>query len=244
MKKQNTWLAACKQTGITSTLIHHLNYKIQLHIKRLKIDQIQPKLYHDHQRWRVKKKKKRTSSSNFVHFSKWKSQLPSPTLWCVEKKSFVTMQMRRMAWDSLHNSLRVFPSQLPHPYKTKRHSTLHFTTQKKKQTSLSNMAKALLLSASLCLVLLFNGCLARSDRPQNQCQFDRLQAREPDNHVQSEGGIIESWNPQHKEFQCAGVALLRLTIQPNGLHLPSYTNAPQLIHIVRGIYIYKDTLKV
>ncbi|KAL5561896.1 hypothetical protein UlMin_031643 [Ulmus minor] len=96
------------------------------------------------------------------------------------------------------------------------------------------MAKALLLSASLCLVLLFNGCLARSDRPQNQCQFDRLQAREPDNHVQSEGGIIESWNPQHKEFQCAGVALLRLTIQPNGLHLPSYTNAPQLIHIVRG----------
>ncbi|EXC31958.1 Legumin A [Morus notabilis] len=100
------------------------------------------------------------------------------------------------------------------------------------------MAKpVLLISLSVCLLVLFHGCLARPTGQylrQNECQLDRLEAREPDHRVQSEGGLFESWNPNHEQFQCAGVALLRLTIQPNGLHLPSYTNAPQLVHIIRG----------
>nr|ABK80755.1 11S globulin precursor isoform 3B [Ficus pumila var. awkeotsang] len=100
------------------------------------------------------------------------------------------------------------------------------------------MAKpAVLLSLSVCLLVLFHGCSARRTgqfQRQDECQLNRLEAREPDNRLQCEGGLLESWNPNHEQFQCVGVALVRLTIQPNGLHLPSYTNSPQLVHIVRG----------
>ncbi|XP_008235678.1 PREDICTED: legumin type B-like [Prunus mume] len=97
------------------------------------------------------------------------------------------------------------------------------------------MAKAFVFS--LCLLLVFNGCLAARQSqlsPQNQCQLNQLQAREPDNRIQAEAGQIETWNFNQEDFQCAGVAASRITIQRNGLHLPSYSNAPQLIYIVQG----------
>ena len=105
------------------------------------------------------------------------------------------------------------------------------------------MVRPLLLSLSLCLFLLINSSLARQQfqhekqSQQNQCQFDRLEAREPDNRIRSEAGEIETWNPNHDQFRCAGVAIVRQTIEPNGLHLPSYTNAPQLAYVVRGMFI-------
>ncbi|KAL6271429.1 hypothetical protein ACE6H2_028340 [Prunus campanulata] len=97
------------------------------------------------------------------------------------------------------------------------------------------MAKAFVFS--LCLLLVFNGCLAARQSqlsPQNQCQLNQLQAREPDNRIQAEAGQIETWNFNQDDFQCAGVAASRITIQRNGLHLPSYSNAPQLIYVVQG----------
>ena len=104
------------------------------------------------------------------------------------------------------------------------------------------MANPLLLFFSLSFLLLFHGSLARHQSQQqqqrNQCQLDSLQAREPDNRIEAEAGQIESWNPNHDEFQCAGVAVSRYTIEQNGLHLPSYSNAPLLIHIIKGPYIY------
>ncbi|PON62631.1 11-S seed storage protein [Parasponia andersonii] len=110
---------------------------------------------------------------------------------------------------------------------------------------------SLLISLSFCFLLILQGSLAddvnvsysrsrsrsrsqESFRQRNECQFDRLQALEPDNRIQAEAGVIESWNPNHDQFQCAGVAVTRSTIEPNGLHLPSYTNTPQLIYIVKG----------
>ncbi|KAJ6352268.1 hypothetical protein OIU76_001473 [Salix suchowensis] len=94
-----------------------------------------------------------------------------------------------------------------------------------------------LLSFSLFLVL-FHGSLGltadRSRNHQGQCQLDRLNALKPDNRVRSEAGLTESWDPSHDQFQCAGVAVVRRTIEPNGLLLPSYSNAPQLIYIVQG----------
>ncbi|XP_050205091.1 11S globulin-like [Mercurialis annua] len=96
------------------------------------------------------------------------------------------------------------------------------------------MAKSVLIS--LCLLVLFHGSLAyhQYQQQQNQCQLDRLNALEPDNSVQCEAGTVESWNPNRDEFQCAGVAVVRRTIEPKGLLLPSYSNAPQLIYIVKG----------
>lgn len=100
------------------------------------------------------------------------------------------------------------------------------------------MAKPLLLPLSLCLLFLFNASLAhrtQQSQQQNQCQLDQIQAREPDNRREAEAGLIESWNPNNDDLQCAGVAVLRWTVESNGLHLPSYSNAPQLIYIVKGL---------
>lgn len=34
------------------------------------------------------------------------------------------------------------------------------------------------------------------------------------------GGVIERWNVDDPQFQCAGIALLRIVIYPNSLHVP------------------------
>ncbi|XP_062147876.1 11S globulin seed storage protein Jug r 4-like [Alnus glutinosa] len=99
------------------------------------------------------------------------------------------------------------------------------------------MANPILLSLSLCLLVLFNGCLAQTRQQRRQfgdCQLDRLNALEPTNRIEAEAGSIESWDPNDQQFRCAGVAVVRRTIEPNGLLLPHYHNAPQLIYIVRG----------
>ncbi|XP_050206837.1 11S globulin seed storage protein Ana o 2.0101-like [Mercurialis annua] len=100
------------------------------------------------------------------------------------------------------------------------------------------MAKpcAVLLSVTVFLLVLLHGSVARREFMQqgNECQLSRLHALEPDNRVECEAGLVESWNPNRDQFQCAGVAVVRRTIQPNGLLLPSYSNAPQLLYIVKG----------
>ncbi|XP_004493780.1 legumin A-like [Cicer arietinum] len=96
------------------------------------------------------------------------------------------------------------------------------------------MAKLLALSLSLCF-LLFGGCFAFREQPQqNECQLEHLNALEPDNRIESEGGLIETWNPNNRQFRCAGVALSRATLQRNALRRPFYTNAPQEIFIQQG----------
>ncbi|KAL6202125.1 hypothetical protein ACLB2K_025836 [Fragaria x ananassa] len=100
------------------------------------------------------------------------------------------------------------------------------------------MAKHLALSFSLCLLVLFQGCLAIRQQcqssQQNVCMLNQIQAREPDNRIETEAGRIESWDYNQDDFQCAGVAVQRFTIERNGLHLPSYTNTPRLVYVVQG----------
>ncbi|CAL0326859.1 unnamed protein product [Lupinus luteus] len=108
---------------------------------------------------------------------------------------------------------------------------------------LSLMANKLLaLSLFLPFLLLFlSGCFAstfRQQPQQNECQFQRLNALEPDNSIKSEAGTIETWNPNNDQLRCAGVALSRCTIQRKGLRRPFYTNAPQEIYIQQGRGIF------
>ncbi|XP_023897463.1 LOW QUALITY PROTEIN: 11S globulin seed storage protein Jug r 4 [Quercus suber] len=105
------------------------------------------------------------------------------------------------------------------------------------------MAKLIFLYTSLCLLLvLFNGCLAtqtsRQQQQFNQCQLDRLDALKPNHRIEAEAGVIESWDPSDQQFQCVGVAVVRRTIEPNGLLLPQYASAPQLIYIQSGYGIF------
>jgi len=94
-----------------------------------------------------------------------------------------------------------------------------------------------LLGCSLVLVLLFNGCLGQGRVPFRQgyeCQLDRISALEPTNRIQAEAGVTEVWDANNEQFQCAGVSFIRRVIEPNGLLLPSFTSAPELVYIERG----------
>ena len=103
------------------------------------------------------------------------------------------------------------------------------------------------LSLSLCFLVLFNGCLATKENFHDvsrrfregqsryrECRLDMLEALEPSRRIEAEGGVIEMWDPSHEMFRCAGVAIQRYIIDPNGLLLPQYTNAPRLMYIESG----------
>ncbi|KAL1367568.1 hypothetical protein HN51_021639 [Arachis hypogaea] len=99
------------------------------------------------------------------------------------------------------------------------------------------------LSLCVCLVFLTSACFGtRLEESFNECQLDRLNALTPDNRIESQGGITETWNSNHPELRCAGVTLLKRTIFPNGFHLPSYANYPQLIFIAQGNGVFGVSL--
>nr|GLL30738.1 legumin A-like [Ipomoea trifida] len=100
------------------------------------------------------------------------------------------------------------------------------------------MAKSsALLSLSLTFLVLFNGCFARQSFQQSQnndCQFRQINAFEPTLRIQAEGGVTEFWDPYNEQFQCGGAHVYRHIIQPRGLLLPSYTNAPLVAYVQQG----------
>ncbi|KAL0349030.1 UNVERIFIED_CONTAM: 11S globulin subunit beta [Sesamum angustifolium] len=69
---------------------------------------------------------------------------------------------------------------------------------------------------------------------RTDCRVDRLTAQEPTIRFESEAGFTEFWDRNNQQFECAGVAAVRNVIQPRGLLLPHYNNAPQLLYVVRG----------
>ncbi|KAG6498064.1 hypothetical protein ZIOFF_045972 [Zingiber officinale] len=106
------------------------------------------------------------------------------------------------------------------------------------------MTTLILLSLALCLVLP-HASLAQQGLGEpwvaqrrlgyrSQCQLERLTALEPTRRVPSEAGFTEYFDQYNEQFQCAGVAAQRRTIQPKGLLLPSFSNAPTLTYIVQG----------
>ena len=108
-----------------------------------------------------------------------------------------------------------------------------------------------ILSLALTLLVLSPGSLAQSWWPQtewyrqprrlergqqalNECNLHRLSATEPTIRYQWEAGVTEFWEPNQQEFQCAGVTVLRQVIEPRGLALPNYANAPLAFYTVQG----------
>ncbi|CAM0958780.1 unnamed protein product [Alopecurus aequalis] len=66
------------------------------------------------------------------------------------------------------------------------------------------------------------------------CRFDRLQAFEPVRQVRSQAGITEYFDDQNEQFRCTGVSVIRRVVEPQGLLLPQYHNAPGLVYILQG----------
>nr|AAP15457.1 13S globulin [Fagopyrum esculentum]AAQ56206.1 13S globulin [Fagopyrum esculentum] len=67
-----------------------------------------------------------------------------------------------------------------------------------------------------------------------QCRLDQLTSSQPNQKIRSEGGTIEVWDEEEDQFQCAGVAAMRVTVQPDSLSLPSYYSSPRLVYVEQG----------
>ncbi|KAJ3685105.1 hypothetical protein LUZ61_014269 [Rhynchospora tenuis] len=108
------------------------------------------------------------------------------------------------------------------------------------------MASLSPLSFALCIIVLFHGCVAQFFGGQSQwqssrgfgagqraCRFDNLAALEPSRNVESQAGRTEFFE-QTEQLHCAGVSALRRIIEPRGLLLPTFSNAPSLFYVVQG----------
>ncbi|PIN08403.1 hypothetical protein CDL12_19023 [Handroanthus impetiginosus] len=107
------------------------------------------------------------------------------------------------------------------------------------------MANLALLSLSLSFLFLFHGAIAQLElqqqhrlRAKTRCRIQKLTAREPSRRFESEAGVNEYWDTNSEEFECAGIEFVRHVIQPKGLLVPHYSNAPQLVYIVQGSGIH------
>lgn len=98
------------------------------------------------------------------------------------------------------------------------------------------MANKLVISIfSLSFLFFLHCCIARDQsQQQGECQIQKLKAQQPTRSLRSEGGVTEYWNSDDQQFQCAGVATSRHTIQRRGMLLPSYTSSPLMIFIEKG----------
>ncbi|KAF0934461.1 hypothetical protein E2562_025538 [Oryza meyeriana var. granulata] len=101
-------------------------------------------------------------------------------------------------------------------------------------------------SMYFCVLLLCHGSMAHLFNPSTnpwhnprqgsyrECRFDRLQAFEPLRKVRSEAGVTEYFDEKNELFQCTGTFVIRRVIQPQGLLVPRYTNAPGMVYIIQG----------
>lgn len=93
---------------------------------------------------------------------------------------------------------------------------------------------ALLLSLQLLHVSLGKGYATTGLSSAQQCRLDRIQASQPTQRIESEGGTTEIWDEEEDQFQCAGVAVIRNILRSNSLLLPEFMNAPRLAFIEQG----------
>ncbi|XP_010556853.2 PREDICTED: 12S seed storage protein CRA1-like [Tarenaya hassleriana] len=101
-----------------------------------------------------------------------------------------------------------------------------------------------LLSIAITLLLLVHGYRAMEEETNqqkqwqgqwgNECQLDQLNVLEPSHVLKCEAGRIEIWDHHAPQLRCSGVSFDRIVIEPQGLYLPTYFNAPKLSFVVNG----------
>ncbi|XP_058181367.1 11S globulin seed storage protein Ana o 2.0101-like [Rhododendron vialii] len=74
----------------------------------------------------------------------------------------------------------------------------------------------------------------RGARRQGDCQIQNLNTLEPNRQMQHEAGVSEIWDQDDDQLQCAGVAASRHVIEPRGLLLPAFVNAPLLAYVLQA----------
>ncbi|KAI3918132.1 hypothetical protein MKX01_041452 [Papaver californicum] len=175
-----------------------------------------------------------------------------------------TSALRAMPADVLMNAYQISREEANRLKNNRREETLILTPGLRSQheiiclrmvfyryTGLISMMKSSLFSLGLCILIL-HGCVAQiqqqrggwriqQQQPQrryqageSQCRIENLNAQEPNRRFESEAGVTELWDQNNEQFNCAGVSVTRQIIQPRGLLLPSFANAPRLMYIVQG----------
>ncbi|KAL3520981.1 hypothetical protein ACH5RR_019130 [Cinchona calisaya] len=69
---------------------------------------------------------------------------------------------------------------------------------------------------------------------QGECNLQNLSPQEPIHTLKHEAGFTEIWDQNNEQLRCAGVSALRHVIQPQGLLLPSFNNAPVIVFVIQG----------
>ncbi|KAI3449775.1 hypothetical protein Pfo_006440 [Paulownia fortunei] len=108
------------------------------------------------------------------------------------------------------------------------------------------MGKLFLSVLSFLLLFGFSFAVRGDTWQRGECQISSINAREPSYSIQAEGGATEFWDFRNDEFRCAGVSIRRHRVQPRGLMLPVYHNAPVLVYVVgefMGLW-FRDALKL
>ncbi|KAJ4969123.1 hypothetical protein NE237_015824 [Protea cynaroides] len=102
----------------------------------------------------------------------------------------------------------------------------------------------LVVASLISLILVANHAVATEEdnqrerqtrlRDARQCRLHNISPNQPDQRIESEGGVTEFWNEFEDQFQCTGVAAMRNVIRPNSLSLPNYSPSPRLVYIQQG----------
>ncbi|KAI3814289.1 hypothetical protein L1987_19040 [Smallanthus sonchifolius] len=109
---------------------------------------------------------------------------------------------------------------LPHPLEIPTHR--HFANS----NYLSTITCSRLVPLGLCFLVLFHGCLA--------LLIEQITSREANRRQVSEAGFSEFWDSgEQDELECAGVQVVRHTINPKGLLLPYNPSTPELVYVVK-----------
>ncbi|KAG0490356.1 hypothetical protein HPP92_007219 [Vanilla planifolia] len=69
---------------------------------------------------------------------------------------------------------------------------------------------------------------------QQECRIERLHALHPRQRLESEAGVTEYFDDNDQQLICAGVTVIRRTLRPRGLILPTFSNSPGLVYILEG----------
>ncbi|GAB2282251.1 hypothetical protein Dimus_016801 [Dionaea muscipula] len=101
-------------------------------------------------------------------------------------------------------------------------------------------SKKLLVAMFMSLLVSFAACQEhqthserRRSRSAEKCRFSSRRSQ-PMERIVSEGGVMELWDEMEEQFRCAGVAAMRVILQPRCLTLPNYQSSPRLLYIVQG----------
>ncbi|KAM7259537.1 hypothetical protein ACFE04_015278 [Oxalis oulophora] len=100
--------------------------------------------------------------------------------------------------------------------------------------ALSKVFLAFVLSLLVCGAFGYTRESQKSVQAQ-QCRLQRIRTSRPSEKIEAEGGTIQLWDENEEQFQCAGVAAMKIKMNPKTLTQPKYHSSPRLVYVKKGM---------